>query len=182
MACGCAIELANNQVETSKGNELARISIVDYHTGLSVFDELVRPPDPVTDYRTKWSGMTKERLASATHTLSTIQSALVTSSSALITPHTILLGQSLECDLNALKIRHPLCIDTALLYKHPRGAPYKPALKWLANKYLSREIQNHAAGHDSEEDARTCVDLLKLKMANGKLNFSVSFFTSEEQS
>lgn len=112
--------------------------------------------------------MTKERLAGATHTVSSIQNALLTSPNPLITPHTILLGHSLECDLNALRIRHPLCVDTALLFKHPRGAPYKPALKWLANKWLGREIQNQAGGHDSAEDARTCVDLLKLKVANGE--------------
>jgi RNA exonuclease 1 len=113
--------------------------------------------------------MTKERLARATHTVASIQSALLDSSPPIITSHTILLGHSLECDLKALQIKHPLCIDTALLYKHPRGAPYKPALKWLAQKWLGREIQNQAGGHDSEEDARTCVDLLKLKIANGQL-------------
>jgi RNA exonuclease 1 len=68
-------------------------------------------------------------------------------------------------------MRHALCIDTALIYRHPKGPPYKPGLKWLAQKWLDREVQGSAEGHDSEEDARTCVDLLKLKIANG--TFSV---------
>lgn len=116
----------------------------------------------------RWSGITAERLLSATHTISSIQNLLLSGASPLITPHTILLGHSLECDLNALRIRHPLCIDTALIYKHPRGPPFKPGLKWLSQKWLQRDIQAGENGHDSEEDARACVDLLKMKLANGK--------------
>lgn len=111
--------------------------------------------------------MTEEKLATATATLATVQDDLVTGPEPIFTPNTILLGHSLECDLTAMKIRHALCIDTALIYKHPRGPPYKPGLKWLAQRYLHREIQASTKGHDSEEDAQTCVDLLKMKMANG---------------
>jgi len=111
--------------------------------------------------------MTACKLSKAGHTLASIQQALSSGPSPLITPHTILLGHSLECDLAALRIRHPLCIDTALLFSHPRGPPYKPGLKWLAQRWLGKDIQGGEKGHDSEEDARTCVELLKMKMANG---------------
>lgn len=107
-------------------------------------------------------------MKNATHTVASIQDALLKGPSPIITPHTVLLGHSLECDLTALKIRHPLCVDTAIIYKHPRGPPYKPGLKWLAQKWMGKEIQGGEHGHDSEEDARACVDLLKLKLANGK--------------
>lgn len=112
--------------------------------------------------------MTAAKLATATHTLSTIQKALFDPSTPVITPHTILLGHSLECDLAAIKLRHPLCIDTALIYKNPKGSNYKPALKWLAQRWLGRGIQQASSGHDSEEDAMTCVDLLKMKQAHGE--------------
>ena len=115
----------------------------------------------------RWSGITADKVAGATHTLASVQVDLVTGPQPLFKPHTILLGHSLECDLTALKIRHPLCIDTAIIFKHPRGPPYKPGLKWLAQKWMNKEIQNSSSGHDSEEDASTCVELLKLKMANG---------------
>lgn len=160
------------QIVTQKGQELARISIIDFSTGTNIFDHLVQPSDLVLDYRTQWSGMTASRLAEATHTLSTIQKALFDPANPIITPHTILLGHSLECDLAAIKLRHPLCIDTALIYKNPKGSGYKPALKWLAQKWLGRGIQQASSGHDSEEDAMTCVDLLKLKMAHGKYIYS----------
>lgn len=175
----------SSQVLSEDGQELARVSVIDYQSGVNIFDELVKPPKPVTDYRTqsvcpsargsqliahRWSGITPAKISTATHTLSSIQNALSSGPSPLITPHTILLGHSLECDLAALRIRHPLCIDTALLFSHPRGPPFKPGLKWLAQRWLSKDIQGGVKGHDSEEDARTCVDLLKIKMANGRLS------------
>lgn len=45
----------------------------------------------------------------------------------------------------------------------------KCSLKWLAQKYLQREIQkgHGTSGHDSVEDARACLDLVKLKCEKG---------------
>nr|XP_019008804.1 uncharacterized protein I206_06488 [Kwoniella pini CBS 10737]OCF47585.1 hypothetical protein I206_06488 [Kwoniella pini CBS 10737] len=154
-------------VLSEDGQELARVSIIDFATGESIFDEFVVPPVPIIDYRTQWSGITAEKLKPATHTLQSIQEALSSGPNPIITPYTILLGHSLECDLIALRIKHPLCIDTALIYKHPRGPPFKAGLKWLAQRWLKKEIQASEKGHDSEEDARTCVDLLKMKIKYG---------------
>ena len=78
------------------------------------------------------------------------------------------MGHSLECDLLALKLAHPHVIDTSVIYQHTRGPPYKPSLKWLAHKWLNRKIQESETGHDSAEDARTCVDLVKLKLRRGR--------------
>lgn len=83
-------------------------------------------------------------------------------------PSTILLGHSLESDLRALQLAHPRCIDTALLFHHPRGRPLKPGLAWLTRKWLGRTIQDRGpGGHNPEEDAQACVDLLKAKIKNG---------------
>lgn len=81
---------------------------------------------------------------------------------------TILVGHSLENDLLALKISHNLVIDTAVLYKHPRGGSYKTALRILAKKFLSRDIQQSGTGHDSIEDASATMELALLKIKNGK--------------
>jgi len=94
-----------------------------------------------------------------------IQSALL----QILDSDTILVGHSLECDLQALKLAHPHVIDTSVIYQHSRGPPYKPSLKWLAHKWLRRKIQdNNIIGHDSTEDAMACIDLLKLKLCRGK--------------
>lgn len=86
----------------------------------------------------------------------------------LVHKETILVGHSLENDLLALKISHDLVIDTAVLYKHPRGRSHKTALRFLTKRFLSREIQQSGNGHDSVEDARATMELAVLKIRNGK--------------
>ena len=54
------------------------------------------------------------------------------------------------------------------MYHHPRGRPLKPGLKWLTEKWCGRNIQTKGeGGHDPEEDARACLDLLKKKLEEG---------------
>ena len=109
--------------------------------------------------------MTKEMLDPVTTSLQDIQDRLL----ELIKPHTVLIGHSLDSDLQALKLNHPFIVDTAIIYPHPRGAPLKSSLKWLAQKYLEREIQkgDGGKGHDSVEDAKACLDLVRQKIQKG---------------
>lgn len=86
----------------------------------------------------------------------------------LVHKETVLVGHSLENDLIALKISHDLVVDTAVLYKHPRGGSHKSALRILAKRFLSREIQQSGNGHDSIEDARATMELALLKIKHGK--------------
>ncbi|KAK3050020.1 hypothetical protein LTR09_008675 [Extremus antarcticus] len=162
----CEMCITSPAGTTPAVSSLTRISIIDWD-GNVVLDELVKPEQPITDYLTPYSGITPEKLEGVTTTLQDIQKKLVTE---IITPHTILVGHSLNSDLNALKLTHPFIIDTSMLFPHPRGPPLKSSLKWLAQKYLSREIQkgHGSTGHDSIEDARACLDLVKQKCEKGK--------------
>lgn len=156
------------QCLTEEGKELTRVCVINYWTGKVEFDHLVKPPRPVLDYLTQWSGITEESLRDVTMPLAEVQSALLALLSPPQGPTPILLGHSLESDLRALKVAHPRCIDTSVLYHHPRGRPLKPGLAWLTNKYCERQIQNRGAGgHDAEEDARACIELLQRKIAGG---------------
>ncbi|KAL8784933.1 MAG: hypothetical protein Q9213_003675 [Squamulea squamosa] len=162
---------------TVEGGEaaLTRISLVGWD-GEVVMDELVKPDKPIIDYltrflllkanpKTRFSGITPEKMAPVITTLADIQKRLLD----ILTPTTILVGHSLNSDLEALKLTHPFIIDTSILLPHPRGAPLKSSLKWLAQKYLGREIQkgHGSLGHDSIEDSRACLDLVKKKCEKG---------------
>ena len=41
------------QCLTEDGKELTRVCIIDYESGIVVYDKLVKPPKPVVDYLTK---------------------------------------------------------------------------------------------------------------------------------
>ncbi len=142
---------------------LARISVLDWH-GKIMLDKFVKPALPIKDYFTQFSGITEKLLEGVTTILEDIQKELLT----ICTSSTILLGHSLESDFNALKLAHPFIVDTAMIYPHPRGLPLRSSLKFLANKYLKREIQKGGEhGHDSVEDARAVLDLVRLKCEKG---------------
>ena len=157
--------------QTEVGMEITRISLIHWD-GSVAFDKFVRPLNAIVDYLTKYSGVSEKSLVNVTTTLADIQKLLL----QFIKSNTTLLGQSLNFDFRALKFVHGKVIDTCQIYHHSRGPPVRPKLKWLASKYLKRDIQRETAvnaatgeivGHDSVEDARACLDLVKLKMERG---------------
>ena len=104
-------------------------------------------------------------LEPVTTTLEDVQSRLL----RLLHARAVVVGHSLNADLAALWMSHPYIVDTSILYPHPRGSPLKSSLKWLAQKYLGREIQkgHGSSGHSPIEDALACLDLVKQKCKRG---------------
>ena len=150
--------------KSETGPVLARVSIVN-EDGIVVYDTFVEPEVPIVDYLTKYSGITAELMSAARkETLADVQKYITD----LISSNDVIVGHSLEHDFNALRLRHPTVIDTSLIYDHEAGPPFRPSLKYLASTYLKKQIQldKDRVGHDSIEDARTCIELLKLKLAN----------------
>ncbi|CAB4005196.1 RNA exonuclease 1 homolog [Paramuricea clavata] len=91
-----------------------------------------------------------------TMSLRDVQSVLL----SMFYEDTILLGHSLESDLRSLKIIHSTVVDTAIVFPHRLGLPYKRALKTLMAEFARKIIQDSEEGHDSLEDAVSCVELM----------------------
>ena len=148
---------------TSQGLELSRATLLDA-SGAVLLDELVQPARPIRDYNTKYSGITAEMLEGVTTTLEAVRARILD----VVTEHDVLVGHSLENDLRALRILHRRCIDTALLFTHARGRPFKHSLRALVEKHLGRQIQRGSCGHDPREDALAALELALLKTKHGK--------------
>ncbi|XP_070579862.1 uncharacterized protein [Ptychodera flava] len=145
---------------TKQGHELTRVSIVD-ENHVVLYDTYVKPFDPIIDYLTQYSGVTKEILDPVSTRLSDVQKKLL----ELLPSDAILIGQSLENDLKALKLYHPHVIDTSVLFMGHNQ--HKIGLRNLASSYLRESIQCGAKGHDSVEDAITAMKLVQLKIKKG---------------
>lgn len=147
--------------KTSIGaSELTRVSIID-EEGNEFYETLVRPDNKIIDYVTKFSGITPELMKNVSKTLKDVHKDLRDK----LPPDAILVGQSLNFDLNALKVMHPYVIDTSILFNVTGTAGTKTKLKVLTKKFLQRDIQCSSGGHNSIEDCSASLELVKLKLS-----------------
>lgn len=166
-------------VKTDGGNlELARMTIIESTTPwvgslpLSgsgyrvVCDTLVKPARPVVDYVTQYSGITAELLRTG-NPVSFVQAQALFC--FIVKSHDYLVGHSLETDLHAVKATHPMVIDTAVSLGQCSGLGFtwkKPSLRRLVQQVTGRNIQCHASGHDSEEDAAGALSVARWHFVN----------------
>ena len=173
---------------TVQGLELIRITATMWPHGEELLDVLVRPFGEVLDLNSRFSGVWPQQMADAKpwtpgqdvafaagpdQNVSSHKELRIVSSPAearsllfqFLSPQTPVIGHGLENDLNAVRIVHPTIIDTALLYPHTAGLPYRNGLKALMLKHLERHIQvvsdDKVRGHDSKEDANAAGDLVR---------------------
>ncbi|KAM8893186.1 apoptosis-enhancing nuclease [Spinachia spinachia] len=142
-------------------SELARCSILDYH-GNVLYDQFIRPRRPVTDYRTRWSGIRRKDLLNA------VPFAEAREVIRVLLEGKVVVGHAIYNDFEALDILHPghMIRDTCTTHHLSRLASFPnrrfSSLKMLAGTLLSRRIQVGHKGHCSVEDALAALDLYKL--------------------
>ncbi|KAF2397766.1 hypothetical protein EJ06DRAFT_137865 [Trichodelitschia bisporula] len=174
---------------TCYGLELIRLSATSWPGGEALIDVLVRPIGHILDLNTRFSGVSNDHFLNAitydpatgeppisctTPEGSGNQKLYMVSSPiaaralllSIISPATPLIGHAIENDLNTIRLVHPSIVDTAILFKHPRGFPFRFGLKKLVKEHLKLDIQMAgSAGHDSLEDARSTGYLVLWKIA-----------------
>ncbi len=146
-------------------NLLAQVSIVDI-SGKVVYTKYALPPEGASfnniNYRTKFSGVTKNILSTAKNSANTVSGEVLD-----IIRGNIVVGHGLINDFNALElpINSPdyQIIDTAttpaFMKPDPRTGKLQPnKLKNLALWFLGKEIQGET--HDPTEDAVTAMQLV----------------------
>lgn len=141
---------------TSLGYEMIRLTIVDFFTSETLFDQIVRPVGHVIDLNSRFSGIHEIKESESLSYEECMQKVL---SPSLINRDSILIGHGLENDVNVMRIIHRKIIDTAILYSNGR---YKTSLKNLAFENVNRKIQT--GEHDSSEDAIATMDVVKSKI------------------
>lgn len=141
---------------------LARVTLIDWN-GRVVYDEFVKPSEPVVDYRTFVSGITEETLNERGLDLEEVRSRV-----SELLDDKVLVGHALKNDLQALSITHPWqqTRDTAkyepFMYVRANGRAYPRKLKDLCVEFLDREIQTYGKPHCPVEDAKAALDLYKV--------------------
>ncbi|CAG2100667.1 unnamed protein product [Medioppia subpectinata] len=144
---------------TTHGLELTRVTVVTANQ-TPIYETFVKPSHPILDYNSKFSGIKEADLKRVTTTLSDVQNKL----QSLFNDKTILIGHSLDSDLKALKLIHNTVVDTAQVFPHKRGLPYKRALRTITAEVLKKIIQDDVDGHDSREDATAALKLMLWKV------------------
>jgi RNA exonuclease 4 len=152
---------------------LGQVSIVNEYLNV-VYTSYCKPTEPITDYRTQWSGLTEIHLRDAPSFQEVQQKVIeIFNSSSDSDRKIIMTGHGLENDLECLRITHAkeLIRDTALWKPILRPPHFKKPqrLRKLAKIHCNFSIQRTSAqgvqiGHDPSEDAMASMALyLKFK-------------------
>ncbi|KAK8087608.1 ribonuclease H-like domain-containing protein [Apiospora hydei] len=153
-------------------SELVQLCAIDAVTGEILIDRLVQPAGRVCNWRTKYSGMTLAKLKAAQQTAGAVLPHW-RDARALLLRHmdseTVLVGHSVENDLQMLRLAHPRVVDTSMqtaaaVFGPQHGLDAFPRI-WGAEEAAaggSVRSGNRAAatvGHDCVEDTLAAREL-----------------------
>lgn len=136
----------------------------------TIYDKFVRPSKKVTDYRTPWSGITKDDLRGFGSLPCVPFEVCRDEVAALLASYegkpVVLVGHALKNDFDVLNLRHPfgLTRDTATYRQfmkpgRSRNKMLQRKLSHLVEEELGMDIQSDGGGHSSVEDAEAALKL-----------------------
>ncbi|XP_074540341.1 interferon-stimulated 20 kDa exonuclease-like 2 [Halichoeres trimaculatus] len=142
-------------------SQLARCSVVNYE-GDVIYDKFINPSMPVTDYRTRWSGIRRCDLINATPYPVARKEILK------LLMGKVVIGHAVHNDFKVLGYSHPTAMtrDTARIPLLNQRAGFEgnqsASLKRLTKAIFNRDIQTGKKGHSSVEDAKATMELYKV--------------------
>lgn len=116
---------------------MTRVTILDF-SGKTIYDEIIKHKSAIIDYCTEFSGLKKEDFEGAETTLEDVHVCL----RKLLSAECFLVGHGVDSDCRVLKLIHDRIIDTTYLFPHPRGLPFKRALRNLSHEKYNKNIQS----------------------------------------
>ncbi|KAL4866681.1 hypothetical protein BDV12DRAFT_198902 [Aspergillus spectabilis] len=151
--CEMVSVLGTNNCEVS---EVVTLSAMDFLSGEILVDTFVDPLKKVISWRSKISGVTASLLEEMRRQGRALPGWRAARGALwhFIDEETVLIGHSLNFDLDVLGMVHTRVVDSALVTRDAVGRDCNRfwALKTLAREFLDREIQTGAGGHDCLED------------------------------
>ncbi|MCL7037448.1 hypothetical protein MKW94_009570 [Papaver nudicaule] len=158
VAIDCEMVLCEDGTEA-----VVQVCVVDQNLEVKL-DTLVKPDKPVINYRTEITGVSAKDLEGVTCSLADVQKSL----KKLLSRGTILIGHSLNNDLQALKLDHARVIDTALIFRCTDGTTRRrPSLCHLCKIVLGQDLREKGAPHNCLADARAAMKLVLAKLEKG---------------
>ncbi|KAJ5692650.1 hypothetical protein N7462_002073 [Penicillium macrosclerotiorum] len=162
-----AVALDCEMVELKAGRiVVAFLTAIDFFTGEILINHHVQPTERVVRWNTRKSGVTPQSMRNAVNR----GEALFGWQNArrrlwdFVDSQTILIGHSLNNDLNVLGIFHRHIVDSSIVTGQAvfqdRNLRRTWALKTLAKELLEYDIQASKAGHSALEDTQATRDIL----------------------
>ncbi|XAR74025.1 Exoribonuclease II [Bertholletia excelsa] len=158
IAVDCEMVLCEDGTEA-----LVKVCAVDRNLQVKL-NELVKPNKAIVDYRSEITGVTAADLEGVTYSLADVQKSM----KKLLSHGTILVGHSLNNDLQALKLDHARVIDTSLIFKYGDETNFRrPSLNNLCKVVLGYEVRKKGAVHNCLDDAYAAMKLVLCKVESG---------------
>lgn len=140
-------------------NELVKLVVVDFDSGEVLIDTLVKPDDRITDWRSGCHGITPTSLSVAVATNQVLRGWRAARNELWqnIDQNTIIVGQSVNHDLDVLRTIHNRIVDTAILtaeavFGEGQRLYRKWSLQILCHELLHIAIRSGHGLHDCLED------------------------------